>query len=331
MVDDPRQPAGAHARPNRSAPRATASVPLLAPAAAFCRELILSQTAKLISDGGSIRHGGSSRRQGLHRHGGRAGHRRRVPRALAAEGADVAIVDLKRIDQANEVQDDIVALGRRALTIKADVTSPDEMTAMAEQVVETLGRVDCLVNNAALMFDQLIATWDEFLAVNYMGILNASNGVIPYLWEQGSGSIVNISSTAAFPLPMPAQFMPTAESPPPVLTPPGYGVTKWMVIYQTRFMARLLGVKNIRVNAVAPGVTMSAGDQDRRAPGDHRHHHRVDRAALDARARGHDRRRGVPRVRRQLEDDGPDPDQRRRFLVQRLTAGPRPRSAAGRT
>jgi NAD(P)-dependent dehydrogenase (short-subunit alcohol dehydrogenase family) len=90
-----------------------------------------------------------------------------------------------------------------------------------------------------------------------MGILNASNGVIPYLWEQGSGSIVNISSTAAFPLPMPAQFMPTAESPPPVLTPPGYGVTKWMVIYQTRFMAQLLGVKNIRVNAVAPGVTMS--------------------------------------------------------------------------
>lgn len=178
-------------------------------------------------------------------------------RALAREGADVAIIDLKRIDQAKEVQDDIAALGRRAITIKADVSSPDEMTAMAAQVVDELGRVDCLVNNAALMFDQLTATWDEFLAVNYMGIINASNGVIPYLWEQGHGSIVNISSTAAFPLPLPAQFMPTAESPPPVLVPPGYGVTKWMVIYQTRFMAQMLGVKNIRVNAVAPGVTMS--------------------------------------------------------------------------
>jgi NAD(P)-dependent dehydrogenase (short-subunit alcohol dehydrogenase family) len=178
-------------------------------------------------------------------------------RALATEGADVAIIDLKRIDQAAEVADDITAVGRRALTIKADVTSPDDMTAMAAQVVDDLGRVDCLVNNAALMFDQLIATWDEFLAVNYMGVLNASNGVIPYLWEQGSGSIVNISSTAAFPMPLPAQFMPTPDSPPPVLTPPGYGVTKWMLIYQTRFMAQLLGVKNIRVNAVAPGVTMS--------------------------------------------------------------------------
>ena len=178
-------------------------------------------------------------------------------RALAAEGADVAIIDLKRIDQAKEVQNDIEALGRRALTMKADVTSADEMTAMAKEVVDELGRVDCLVNNAALMFDQLTATWDEFLAVNYMGILNASNGVIPFLWEQGSGSIVNISSTAAFPMPMPAQFMPPADGPPPVLTPPGYGVTKWMVIYQTRFMAQLLGVRNIRVNAVAPGVTMS--------------------------------------------------------------------------
>ena len=220
-------------------------------------ELVLSQTAKAIFDHRSARHGGSSGRQGLHRHRGGAGNRRGLPRALAAEGADVAIVDLKRIDQAEEVEDDINALGRRSLAIKADVTSPDEMTSMAKQVVEELGRVDCLINNAALMFDQLIATWEEFLAVNYMGVLNASNGVIPYLWEQGSGSIVNISSTAAFPLPMPAQFMPTADSPPPVLTPPGYGVTKWMIIYQTRFMAQLLGVKNIRVNSVAPGVTMS--------------------------------------------------------------------------
>ena len=178
-------------------------------------------------------------------------------RALAREGADVAIIDLKRIDQAKEVEDDIAALGRRSVAIKADVSSPDEMTAMAGQVVDELGRVDCLVNNAALMFDQLTATWDEFLAVNYMGIINASNAVVPYLWEQGHGSIVNISSTAAYPMPMPSQFMPTADSPPPVLTPPGYGVTKWMVIYQTRFMAQLLGVKNIRVNAVAPGVTMS--------------------------------------------------------------------------
>ena len=62
------------------------------------------------------------------------------------------------------------------------------------------------MNNAGLMFDQLTATWDDFLAVNFMGIINASNAVVPYLWEQRSGSIVNISSNAAFPLSLPMLF-----------------------------------------------------------------------------------------------------------------------------
>src|SRR3954466_15291261 len=69
-------------------------------------------------------------------------------RALAREGADVAIVDLKRIDQAGPVQDDIEALGRRALLIEADVSDAEQMTAMGKQVVDSFGQVDCIVNNA---------------------------------------------------------------------------------------------------------------------------------------------------------------------------------------
>lgn len=177
--------------------------------------------------------------------------------AMAAEGADVGIIDLKRIDQATEVEAQIKELGGRSLALKADVTDADQMTEAVATIVGEFGRVDCLVNNAALMFDQLTATWDDFLAVNFMGIVNASNAVVPYLWEQRSGSIVNISSTAAFPIPLPAFLRPTAESPPPRIDPSGYGITKWMVIYQTRHMAQMLGVRNIRVNAVAPGVTLS--------------------------------------------------------------------------
>jgi NAD(P)-dependent dehydrogenase (short-subunit alcohol dehydrogenase family) len=176
--------------------------------------------------------------------------------AMAGEGADVAIIDLKRIDQANEVESEIARLGQRSITLKADVTDAERMRDAMAKVVSDLGRIDCLVNNAALMYDQLTATWDEFLAVNYMGIVNASNAVVPYLWEQGSGSIVNISSTAAFPLPLP-DLLPSPDSPPPVVDPSGYAITKWMVIFQTRHMAQLLGIRNIRVNAVAPGVTMS--------------------------------------------------------------------------
>ena len=64
-------------------------------------------------------------------------------RALAREGADVAIIDLKRIDQAGPVQDDIEALGRRALVIEADVSDAEQMAAMGKQVVDTFGHVDC--------------------------------------------------------------------------------------------------------------------------------------------------------------------------------------------
>ena len=178
-------------------------------------------------------------------------------RRLASEGADVAIIDLTRIDQAVDVVADIEAMGRRAISLKADVTDPEAMVKMAGTVVETLGRVDCLVNNAALMFDQLTATWEQFLAVNFMGVVNASNAVVPYLWQQRDGSIVNISSTAAFPLPLGLPFEVADDAPPPSVDPGGYGLTKWMVIYHTRQMARSLGVRNIRVNAVCPGVTMS--------------------------------------------------------------------------
>lgn len=177
--------------------------------------------------------------------------------ALAANGSDVAVIDLKRIDEASEVRAEVERLGRRCLVLKADVTDAEQMREAMATVLADLGRIDCLVNNAALMYDQLTATWDEFLAVNFMGIVHASNAVVPHLWAQGSGSIVNISSTAAYPIPLPADFRPGPDAPPPPVDPSGYGITKWMVIYQTRHMAQLLGVRGIRVNAVAPGVTMS--------------------------------------------------------------------------
>jgi 3-oxoacyl-[acyl-carrier protein] reductase len=178
-------------------------------------------------------------------------------RRMAASGADIGIVDLTRIDQAADVVADIEAMGRRALAIEADVTDPDAMSRVATQVIDELGAIDCLVNNAALMFDQLTASWDDFLAVNFMGVVNASNAVIPHMWERRGGSIVNISSTAAFPLPIANQEPVADDAPPPRVDPSGYGLTKWMLIHHTRQMARSLGPRNIRVNAVCPGVTMS--------------------------------------------------------------------------
>jgi NAD(P)-dependent dehydrogenase (short-subunit alcohol dehydrogenase family) len=177
-------------------------------------------------------------------------------RRLASEGADIGICDLTRIDQAKEVVTDVESLGRRAIATEADVRSPEQMSELVESIVDELGHVDVLVNNAGLMFDQRTATWDDFLAVNFMGIVHASNAVIPYMWAQRRGSIINISSTAAFPLPLPNP-RPSEDAPAPNVFPHGYGLTKWMIIYQTREMARMLGGRDIRVNAVCPGVTMS--------------------------------------------------------------------------
>lgn len=178
-------------------------------------------------------------------------------RRLASEGADIGICDLTRIDQAVDVVADIEGMGRRVVSVKADVTDPAQMEQMVKQVVDELGHVDVLVNNAGLMFDQLTATWEQFLAVNFFGAVNASNAVIPYLWGQRSGSIINISSTAAYPLPLGGIFELPDDAPPPNVSPHGYGLTKWMLIFQTREMATTLGSRNIRVNAVCPGVTMS--------------------------------------------------------------------------
>ena len=177
------------------------------------------------------------------------------------------------------------------------------------------------MNNAGLMFDQLTATWDDFLAVNFMGVIHASNGVLPYLWEQRSGSIVNISSNAAFPLSLPMLFQMPDGAPAPTLAPEGYGMTKWMIIRQTKTMAQLLGSRNIRVNAVCPGVTMSAGDQGGRARRDRRLAGGDVGVEVVAGARGHDRRGAVPRRRRELQDERPGAHQRRRHLDrQRVTA-----------
>ena len=178
-------------------------------------------------------------------------------RACAREGAAIAIVDLTRIDQAGEVEKDIANMGGRSMAIKADVTDAAQMADVGRRVVDEFGRIDCLVNNAGLMFDQLTASWDDFLAVNFMGAINASNAVIPYMWEQRRGSIVNISSTAAYPLSLPMLFNLPDDAPPPKIVPEGYGMTKWMLIRQTRVMAQMLGRRGIRVNAVCPGVTMS--------------------------------------------------------------------------
>ena len=211
---------------------------------------------------------------------------------MAAEGADVAIIDLKRIDQAKDVAGRHRARSVAAsLVIKADVTSPDEMAGMAKQVVDELGSGRLPREQRGADVRPAHRNLGRVPGGQLHGRAQRVERRDPVPLGAGERFDREHLVDAAYPLPMPAQFMPDRRLAAAGLAPTGYGVTKWMLIYQTRFRwRRLLGVKNIRVNAVAPGVTMSPATKAVVPAGDHRHHHRVDRAALDARARGHDRR-----------------------------------------
>lgn len=186
--------------------------------------------------------------------GGAQGIGRAYCLRFAAEGAAVAIVDL-RGEQAEGVAGEIRNRGGKALAIASDITDEAAMRAMAERVASEFGRIDCLINNAALYYDQTLTDQSiEYLRrnldINLIGQLICGRAVFPFMKEQGGGSIINISSTAAFPLPLP-------PFPHDNFGNFAYGVTKAGVIYLTQQMAKFGGQYGIRVNSIAPGVTLS--------------------------------------------------------------------------
>ena len=168
-------------------------------------------------------------------------------KVLAAEGAKVAVTDIVDTETTVNI---IKQAGGEAIGIHCDVTDPDNIKAMVAETVDTYGRLDILVNNAALFVDIPRRTfmdidseeWDKVMAVNVRGSFNCSKAVVPSLRKRGAGSIVNISSSTAL------KGIPFTLH---------YVTSKGAIIAMTRAMARELGEENIRVNSLAPGLTMS--------------------------------------------------------------------------
>ncbi len=165
-------------------------------------------------------------------------------RQFARLGASVAVNDLRDCDETLQI---IEQEGSSGIASKTDVTSAESTTNMAAAVMEKFGRIDVLVNNAALYgsltfapFHKLDeAEWDAAMNVNVKGIWQCCKAVLPAMKDQESGSIVNITSLAA------VYGMPNGLH---------YTASKAAVIGATRGLARELGRYNIRVNAVAPNV-----------------------------------------------------------------------------
>jgi 3-oxoacyl-[acyl-carrier protein] reductase len=165
-------------------------------------------------------------------------------RQFARLGASVAVNDLRDCSDTLTI---IEQEGATGLSTRTDVTSSQSTLEMAEAVVEKFGRIDVLVNNAALYgsltfapFDKLDESeWDATMNVNVKGIWQCCKAVLPSMKSQNSGSIINISSLAA------TYGMPNGLH---------YTASKAAVIGATRGLARELGRYEIRVNAVAPNV-----------------------------------------------------------------------------
>jgi p-cumic alcohol dehydrogenase len=147
------------------------------------------------------------------------------------------------------------AAGNGAIGVRLDVTDPASVEAMSAAAVKAFGRIDALINNAALYgslrggrFNAIPeADWDAAMAVNVKGIWNCCKAVVAPMRAAGGGSIVNVASLAA------TYGMPYALH---------YTTSKAAVIGLTRGLARELGRDNIRVNALAPSAVMTEGTQE---------------------------------------------------------------------
>ncbi len=167
---------------------------------------------------------------------------RGVALALARAGADVAVNYHSRLADAGAVGRQIEEMGRRAVTVGADVAEATQVSAMVERVLAHLGRIDILVNNAGIAArsstrDLVEAEWDRVLAVNLKGAFLCAHAVIPGMVARRFGRIINISSIAGQ----------TGGR-----IGPHYAASKAGLLGLTKFMAQELAPYGITVNAAAP-------------------------------------------------------------------------------
>ena len=181
--------------------------------------------------------------------GGAMGIGQAIVQALLAEGAKVVIADRDGAQEAAKALDNA---GDSVIGVTCDVSSQSDTEDVASVALEAFGRIDVLVNNAGVYadltmtpFEDLsIDEWRRVLEVNVIGQAMATRAVVPVMRRQGGGSIVNVSSGTPF------------KGVPFMLH---YVASKGAVNAMTKALAKELGAADIRVNAVAPGFTLSDG------------------------------------------------------------------------
>jgi 3-oxoacyl-[acyl-carrier protein] reductase len=178
--------------------------------------------------------------------GGNGGLGQRICHALAAAGANIAVVYAQSAAEAEGVASDLRAYDVEVAAFSCDVTQPAQVERLVDEVIKRFGRIDILINDAAynksIPFDDLdgmtIAEWSKILDVNLTGPFHCIKAVAPVMQKQGRGRIVNIASIAG--------LGPTGSS-------IAYAVSKAGLIHLTKCMAVALA-PHVLVNCVAPGL-----------------------------------------------------------------------------
>ncbi len=175
--------------------------------------------------------------------GGTRGIGKAIILMLAREGANIVFTYLKSTSQANDLGDEIKALGGKYLALQMDARDFEKSKELVGKTLENFGRLDILVNNAGITRDKALMMmtkddWQEVIDTNLGGMFNVTRNAIVTFLKQKKGSIVNISSVSGV-VGMSRQS--------------NYAASKSGMIGFTKSLAKEVGPYNIRVNAVAPG------------------------------------------------------------------------------
>ena len=165
---------------------------------------------------------------------------------LAVSGADTILVDMS--PEMDDVRKEIEGMNRKCLTFQVDVTDLEAIYAMVNNIIEELGEIHILVNNAGITQDNLFMRmkpeqWSKVIDVNLNGVFNVTKAVIRSMVKQRYGKIINISSVVGF-----------SGNPGQV----NYSSTKSALVGFTKSLAREVGTRGVTVNAVAPGFIDTA-------------------------------------------------------------------------
>jgi 3-oxoacyl-[acyl-carrier protein] reductase len=166
---------------------------------------------------------------------------------FAKEGCNIAFTDLFADDNMKATEAEITALGVKAKGYASNAAKFDETQTVVETIAKDFGQIDVLVNNAGITKDGALKRmteeqWDMVIAVNLKSVFNFTKAVQPFMWKQGIGSIINLSSVVG--------VSGNANQ-------VNYSASKAGIIGVTKSCAKEFGTRNIRVNALAPGFIIT--------------------------------------------------------------------------